>query len=520
MITWLHAFRQTTTYLGILVVLAIWGGIYLLASQERARADQDALRQGQNLVRVLDEYISRVVRGSNSALLALRQAYEQNPNAFDLKRWADTTRAHNEINIEYAIVGADGLLKHTSLGPVRASVSYAGRGYFKNLAQSMNDELAIGEQRPGPLPNQPVIELARRLAGPDDAFDGVVVTAIDVEQLEKFFSALDLGPAGIVSLAGFDGIIRARGGPDPTVQRLVGASIAKTQAFRQFGASPRGSYWNDNLQPGRLDGINRLVTYSVVSGEPLLAIVGLAEGDVFAQSNATVLTYIVAGIILTILVLIAVAIGAAQQAHLQRTAEALERTHARLLEVTEEVTAGVILFDQADRLVLRNRRCEEMYEGINYLRRTGATFEENLRYALERGALLDAVGREDEWIAERFATRARQGTHEHLLANGRWVRYDDRRMSDGGFIATIVDITELKHREEELKLQNSRFIATIENVAHGLCMFDKDLRLIVCNARYSEMYGLSRDHTQPGTTLQSIRKRAWRWATRHKTVTT
>src|ERR1700746_1121034 len=105
MVLFLRAFRQTTTYWGILVVLAMWGGIYLLASQERERAYQDALRQGNNLVRVLDEYMSRVVRGSNSALLALRQSYEQNPNAFDLKRWADVTRAHNEINIEFAIVG-------------------------------------------------------------------------------------------------------------------------------------------------------------------------------------------------------------------------------------------------------------------------------------------------------------------------------------------------------------------------------------------------------------------------------
>jgi diguanylate cyclase (GGDEF)-like protein/PAS domain S-box-containing protein len=77
-------------------------------------------------------------------------------------------------------------------------------------------------------------------------------------------------------------------------------------------------------------------------------------------------------------------------------------------------------------------------------------------------------------------------------------------MADGGFIATIVDITELKHREEELKLQNSRFVSTIENMAHGLCMFDKDLRLIVCNKRYGEMYGLTPDQTKPGTTLQSI----------------
>jgi diguanylate cyclase (GGDEF)-like protein len=188
-----------------------------------------------------------------------------------------------------------------------------------------------------------------------------------------------------------------------------------------------------------------------------------------------------------------------------RRAEKKEReAHARLLEVIEAITAGVILFDQQDRLLLRNRRCEEIYDGIDYLRTEGASFTEMLRYAIAHGAFLDARGRESEWIAEQIARRKQQSTREHLLSNGRWVRYDVRRMADGASLTTVVDITQLKRREEELRVQNSRFIATIENMAHGLCMFDKDHGLIICNERYAEMYGLTRDQTKPGTTLRSI----------------
>ena len=32
----------------------------------------------------------------------------------------------------------------------------------------------------------------------------------------------------------------------------------------------------------------------------------------------------------------------------------------------------------------------------------------------------------------------------------------------------------------------------MENMAHGLCMFDKDWRVIVRNRRYLELYGWSR----------------------------
>jgi PAS domain S-box-containing protein len=41
-------------------------------------------------------------------------------------------------------------------------------------------------------------------------------------------------------------------------------------------------------------------------------------------------------------------------------------------------------------------------------------------------------------------------------------------------------------------------------MAHGLCMFDGQQRLIVCNERYAKMYGLKPDEMRPGTSLRSI----------------
>ncbi len=62
----------------------------------------------------------------------------------------------------------------------------------------------------------------------------------------------------------------------------------------------------------------------------------------------------------------------------------------------------------------------------------------------------------------------------------------------------------LRERESELKAQNLRFDAALKNMPHGLCMFDRDERLIVCNERYTEMYGLSPDQAAPGVTLRSV----------------
>jgi NO-binding membrane sensor protein with MHYT domain len=52
---------------------------------------------------------------------------------------------------------------------------------------------------------------------------------------------------------------------------------------------------------------------------------------------------------------------------------------------------------------------------------------------------------------------------------------------------------------------NSRLLATaLNNMTQGVVMFDKAERLVVCNDRYLEMYGLSRDVVKPGCTLRGI----------------
>ena len=125
----LRAFRQTTTYLGVAVIAILWGGIYLLASREHERAYADAVRQGSNLTRVLEEYIRRVVRESDTALLALRRAYENDPDNFDLAAWAKTNQLHNEMTVQFGISSVAGFIKQSTQGPVTTQYDAIGR-YF------------------------------------------------------------------------------------------------------------------------------------------------------------------------------------------------------------------------------------------------------------------------------------------------------------------------------------------------------------------------------------------------------
>ena len=51
------------------------------------------------------------------------------------------------------------------------------------------------------------------------------------------------------------------------------------------------------------------------------------------------------------------------------------------------------------------------------------------------------------------------------------------------------------------------FETALQNMSQGLCMFDADANLVVCNDRYIEMYGLTRAVVVPGLPLRSILQR-------------
>jgi diguanylate cyclase (GGDEF)-like protein len=58
--------------------------------------------------------------------------------------------------------------------------------------------------------------------------------------------------------------------------------------------------------------------------------------------------------------------------------------------------------------------------------------------------------------------------------------------------------------EAEIRTQYERLNAAIDNMPQGLCMFDADQKLIICNRRYAEIYSLDAEHTAPGTSLRAL----------------
>ena len=66
-----------------------------------------------------------------------------------------------------------------------------------------------------------------------------------------------------------------------------------------------------------------------------------------------------------------------------------------------------------------------------------------------------------------------------------------------------------------VRQQKMDFEAALNNMSEGLCMFDGSARLVLCNGRYIEMYGLEPALAKPGTALRDLleqRKRSGTFA--------
>jgi diguanylate cyclase (GGDEF)-like protein/PAS domain S-box-containing protein len=368
MTKWLQALLQTTTYLGVAVIVVLWGGIYLLAGQEHERAYQDAVRQGSNLNRVLEEYVRRVVEETDDALLSLRRAYQIDPQHFDIARWAAATQSNNSLAVQFSVTDPDGFVRRSSRGPLAHPPYVGDRVPFMAQRDATADRLYISLPLVGSVTKKLSIDFNRRLTGPGGGFAGTVSCAIDVGQVEDFFSSLDIGRSGIVALIGEDGVLRARGGRDPATRRLVGQSAPRSSLLQHLRGSPQGSYWNTPASAAFFEGTEKLMSYRQIPGVPLIALVGLARKDIFQHADETARKYAIAGVTLSLMVLIVVFLGASRQARIMATAaelegskQSLDDTRKFLDSIIENIPAAVVVKDtHTRRYLLVNRAFEAM----------------------------------------------------------------------------------------------------------------------------------------------------------------
>ncbi|WP_373088823.1 ATP-binding protein [Sneathiella sp.] len=160
-------------------------------------------------------------------------------------------------------------------------------------------------------------------------------------------------------------------------------------------------------------------------------------------------------------------------ARLKRAIERAELAERTLIDAIESMSDAVAVFDKNDRLVTFNNAYRELYTSNQDKLKPGQPFEVLLRSKVSTGSILDAIGREEEWIAESLEARRRtEGPAEYKLASGKIYRLVDNRTKAGGIVSIRTDVTEMREREKALedsrsKLEQAQTIAQIGNWIHN-----------------------------------------------------
>ena len=144
----------------------------------------------------------------------------------------------------------------------------------------------------------------------------------------------------------------------------------------------------------------------------------------------------------------------------------------RLREVLDAVPAGLVLYDNQDRLVAINQEAALQYPYRGQEALLGTSFEDLMRRALRDGLVPDGVGREEEWLAMRLAGRgANTAAMQRHTEDGHWVHFFDNRTPSGYLVMTRLDIAPLVEKglalerahEQQLRLSMTDGLTGIAN---------------------------------------------------------
>ena len=123
---------------------------------------------------------------------------------------------------------------------------------------------------------------------------------------------------------------------------------------------------------------------------------------------------------------------------------------ARLRSAIDAMPNALAFFDADDRLLAWNARFAADRAVVGDLIGIGLPYEQLLRAEVAHGLYPGAAAAPETWIAARMAAhRMGDGSAEHAMQGGRWIRVEDRRTSNRGTVSVFVDITRLKGVEAE-----------------------------------------------------------------------
>ncbi|MDO9713905.1 bifunctional diguanylate cyclase/phosphodiesterase [Paracraurococcus lichenis] len=484
------------------LVLAIGTGAYLL--QQRDVALRDAEREVRNLSLVLATSVERgfraielmqtgILEWLHAEGMDLPETYADRANSLAVQAALHGRMAAlQQVASVFLTDDAGRLIVGTKAPWPTPSLSHAERDFFRAIADVPGRESYLSSPSRNTFDGVWNIYVSRRISARDGRFLGVLGATVALDNFERYFGGVALGPDSSISLSRSDGLLLVR---HPRIEEAVGTSTAQSAAFRQ-PLPNGGSGVATEMSP--LDGKLRIKSARALEGYPLViqatrAVEAVLEPWHREARRLGLLILLLEGLILGGVLL--ANRHDRQRATLQRLRQAQAESEARLAlsqereraaralaereaafgAVFETGTAGVAELDLAsNRFVRVNQRFCEI---------TGRT-ESELLGGLDSGDLDHPEDRAEAAVRLRAAVAAGHGydmEKRYLRPDGTiaWVRISaavSARDAAGRplrSVGIVLDITESREAAERLRASEALLRMGMEVGRIGT--FERDL---------------------------------------------
>ncbi|QOZ12870.1 EAL domain-containing protein [Bradyrhizobium sp. CCBAU 51765] len=388
---------------------------------------------------------------------------------------------------DIAIYDADGELINWSRAHPLPKINVSSRAYFQTFKTNPQSETVLLESVRSFIINKWTTIVARRLTGADGIFLGAMVRRIDPDSYRQYFASVALAEGTAISLFDRHGKMLAR---HPHVEELIGRNLRDAPLMRKVLTN--GGQQTLRVR-GLIDDEERLGSAASLTHFPLVIVgtntTAAALADWRQQTGFMVTTAALsAGVIALILYLIIRQIN-------RQNREAQERIEAKRLQLDtalNNMSQGLILYDAAGYIVTCNRRYADMFGLSHDVIKPGCHIREAMYHRKERGAFDGDV---ETFCADvmRIVAEGRVSTRIHQLANGRAFQVINTPLAQGGWVATIEDITERRNLERERDRNYTFLREIIDHIPSQITVKDARTRqYLLLNGVAEQLFGQSR----------------------------
>ena len=480
---------------GGLLVTAIIVGTMTMVGEFRERALSNNERELENTVLLLTRHYDQQFEDTeiiaNDVISRMQFSEIASPETFRI--WMSSHDAHlilkSKVSVlsyigDVGIFDSDGKLINSSGTWPLPDISIAGRDFFKNFKSDAALKTAVAEPARNQMTGNSTTVIAHRLSGPDGVFLGVMARRIDPVHFEQFFASVALGSGAAIAMFHRDGTMLARyPHPEPTVGQNFRNAPLLDKVLTEGGRQTL------RVQ-SPVDGQDRLGSAAALNRFPIVVVVtttvSAALADWHAQTRFLIAVAALSALAIALILYLIIQQVTRQN---QESRQRLGLQKQQLDTALNNMTQGLVLYDASARIILCNQRYIDMYGLSTDIVKPGCHFHDLIRHRQETGSYDGDV---DEFCSAIMRSIA-QGkvTHMTMESAGRSYLIVNKPLAQGGWVATIEDITERRNLEQERDRNYAFLRQIIDHIPTQITVKDlRDGRYVLANRVAEIQFGL------------------------------